>query len=40
MRSLLDERAMSLGGARRLVDVLCFALLHNASSPARRCCLS
>ena len=29
-RSLLVDRAMSLGGARQLVDVLCFALLHNA----------
>jgi hypothetical protein len=29
-RSLLVERAASLGGARQLVDVLCFALLHNA----------
>lgn len=29
-RSLLVDRAASLGGARQLVDVLCFALLHNA----------
>ena len=29
-RSLIVDRAMSLGGARQLVDVLCFALLHNA----------
>ena len=29
-RSLLVDRAMSLGGARQLLDVLCYALLHNA----------
>jgi hypothetical protein len=29
-RSLLCDRAMSLGGARQLVDVVCFGLLHNA----------
>lgn len=29
-RSLIVDRAMSLGGPRQLVDVLCFALLHNA----------
>ena len=29
-RTLLVNRAMSLGGARQLLDVLCFGLLHNA----------
>lgn len=34
-RSLLVDRAMSLGGARQLLDVLCMALLNNAVAEAR-----
>lgn len=34
-RSLLVDRAMSLGGRRQLLDVLCFALLHNAINAHR-----
>ncbi len=33
-RTLLVDRAMSLGGARQLLDVLCFAHLHNAVNAA------
>ena len=29
-RTLLVDRAMSLGGQRQLLDVLCYGLLHNA----------
>lgn len=34
-RTLLVDRAMSLGGARQLLDVLCFAHLHNATNALR-----
>jgi hypothetical protein len=34
-RTLLVDRAMSLGGARQLLDVLCFATLHNARNAYR-----
>lgn len=34
-RTLLIDRAMSLGGARQLLDVLCFAHLHNATNALR-----
>lgn len=34
-RSLLVDRAMSLGGRRQLLDVLCMALLNNAVAEAR-----
>lgn len=33
-RTLLVDRAMSLGGRRRLLDMLCFALLNNAITQA------
>lgn len=36
-RSLLVGRAMSLGGRRQLLDVLCFALLQNATNQYRAC---
>lgn len=34
-RTLLVDRAMSLGARRQLLDVLCYALLHNAVNAAR-----
>ncbi|OZB88188.1 MAG: hypothetical protein B7X41_09455 [Microbacterium sp. 14-71-5] len=34
-RTLLVDRAMSLGGRRQLLDVLCFATLHNARNAYR-----
>lgn len=34
-RSLLVDRAMSLGGHRQLLDVLCYGLLHNATNAYR-----
>ena len=34
-RSLLVDRAMSLGGKRQLLDVLCYSLLHNAVNAHR-----
>ena len=34
-RTLLVDRAMSLGGRRQLLDVLCFAHLHNATNALR-----
>jgi hypothetical protein len=34
-RSLLVDRAMSLGGYRQLLDVLCYGLLHNAVNAYR-----
>jgi hypothetical protein len=34
-RTLLVDRAMSLGGARQLLDVLCFGLLNNAMNEHR-----
>jgi hypothetical protein len=34
-RTLLVDRAMSLGGARQLLDVLCFAHVHNATNALR-----
>lgn len=34
-RSLLVGRAMSLGGRRQLLDVLCYAVLHNATNEYR-----
>jgi hypothetical protein len=34
-RSLLVDRAMSLGGRRQLLDVLCYSLLHNATNAYR-----
>jgi hypothetical protein len=34
-RSLLVDRAMSLGGHRQLLDVLCFGLLHNSVNAHR-----
>ncbi|GAA4722356.1 hypothetical protein GCM10025782_20390 [Pedococcus ginsenosidimutans] len=34
-RSLLVDRAMSLGGQRQLLDVLCYGLLHNATNAYR-----
>jgi hypothetical protein len=34
-RSLLVDRAMSLGGRRQLLDVLCYGLMHNATNAHR-----
>ena len=34
-RTLLVDRAMSLGGSRQLLDVLCFAVLNNATNVYR-----
>jgi len=34
-RTLLVDRAMSLGASRQLLDVLCFAIMHNAANEYR-----
>jgi hypothetical protein len=34
-RTLLVDRAMSLGAQRQLLDVLCYALMHNATNDLR-----
>lgn len=34
-RTLIVDRAMSLGARRQLLDVLCYAILHNAINAAR-----